>query len=116
MNVEARAKIQQVLLGDALEWATDLGAFVLDEDGHYIAVNECACKLVGLSREEILGLEVGTFNPHLVGEYAAVLQEGRVGGETFVIRSDGERIDLAYRVSTTRVGGMPFLVVVCWQR
>ena len=115
MNVEARTKIQQVLLGDALEWATDLGAFVLDEQGRYLAVNDAACKLVGLSREEILGLEIGTFNPHLVAEYADVLDQGQVGGETFIVRSDGERVDLGYRVSTTRVGGMPFLVVICWQ-
>ena len=115
MNVEARTKIQQVLLGDALEWATDLAAFVLDEDGRYIAVNDYACKLVGLSREEILGLEIGTFNPHLVDEYALVLEQGKIGGETFIVPHGGEPIDLAYRVSTTRVGGMPFLVVICWR-
>jgi len=115
MNVEARTKIQQVLLGDALEWATDLGAFVLDEQGRYLAVNDAACKLVGLSREEILGLEIGTFNPHLVAEYTDVLEQGKVGGETFIVRADGERVDLGYRVSTTRVGGMPFLVVICWR-
>jgi PAS domain S-box-containing protein len=115
MNVEARTKIQQVLLGDALEWASDLGAFVLDERGRYLAVNDAACKLVGQSREDVLGLEIGTFNPHLVNEYAAVLEQGRVGGETYIERADGERVDLAYRVSTTRVGGMPFLVVICWR-
>jgi PAS domain S-box-containing protein len=114
MNVEARAHIQQVLLGDALEWATDFGAFVLDEHGRYIAVNDFACRLVGLSREEILGLEIGAFNAHLVDEYAAVLDGDRRGGETHVVRADGERVDLGYRVSTTRVGGMPFLVVICW--
>ncbi len=114
MNVEARTHIQQVLLGDALEWATDLGAFVLDESGRYIAVNDCACKLVGTTREEALGLEIGTFNAHLAAEYARVLEEGRLEGRTYVERSDGSRLDVAYRVSRTKVGGMPFLVVLFW--
>jgi PAS domain S-box-containing protein len=114
MNVEARSHIQQVLFGDALEWATDFGAFVLDEHGRYLAVNDYACKLVGLSREELLGLEIGSFNPHVVEEYTAVLEQGRRGGQTHIVSEDGERVDVAYRVSTTKVGGMPFLVVICW--
>lgn len=114
MHPDARAQIQQVLLGDALEWASELAAFVLDESGRYIAVNDAGCELAGLPREEILGAAVGAFHPHLVAEFSAVMSEGRRGGETHLERADGTRVEFGYRVSGTKVGGLPYFVVVCW--
>jgi PAS domain S-box-containing protein len=112
--VEANAMIQRVLLGDALESATDFGAFVLDEHGRYVAVNDRACELSGYTRDEIVGRTIGEFNPHLAREYAATIEDRRRGGFTFIVRKDGERIELAYRASPTRISAMPFLVVICW--
>ncbi len=113
LDVEASTMIQQVLLGDALASATDLGAFVLDEHGRYIAVNDLGCELSGYSRQEIVGRRVGEFNPHLARLHARAI-EGRLGGTTFIERKDGTRVDVAYRASSTRISAMPFLVVVCW--
>jgi PAS domain S-box-containing protein len=112
---EAARAIQQALLGDAFASASELGAFVLDEDGRYIAVNEYACELSGYDRDEIVGREIGTFNPHLVEEYAAAIDERRGrGGETHLVRKDGKHVGVGYRTSSTRVSGIPFLLVVFW--
>src|SRR5581483_2630523 len=100
--------VQQLLLGDALEFAADLAAFVLDEHGRYIAVNDFVCQLTGYTREELLGLEIGTLNPHLAVAYA----ERRMSGTTAVRSRTGERVQLRYRASDTKVGGMSFIVVV----
>ena len=109
----AGAMIQQALLGEALESAPALGAFVLDDDGRYVAVNAAACELAGYSREELVGRAIGSFNPHVAEEYAAV-RAGRRSGTTWIDRGDGSRVTIEYRASETRVARMPFLLVVCW--
>lgn len=111
---DAARAIQQALLGDAFEQATELGAFVLDEYGRYVAVNAHACELSGYDRDEIVGREIGTFNPHLAAEYAAALEQDRFEGETVFTRKDGTQIDVCFRTTRTRVSGLPFLLVVCW--
>jgi PAS domain S-box-containing protein len=113
---DAARVIHQALLGDAFERAAAIGAFVLDEHGRYVAVNEHACELSGYERDEIVGLEIGTFNPHLAAEYAAALEEGKLAGDTTLTRKDGTQVDVSFRASSTRVSGLPFLLVVCWER
>jgi PAS domain S-box-containing protein len=110
----AHGMIQQALLGDAFEFARDFGAFVLDEHGRYIAVNDRACELSGFDRDEIVGRAIGSFNPHLARQYAEGLARRRLGGRTFIERKDGTRIDVCYRASETRVAKLPFLVVAFW--
>jgi PAS domain S-box-containing protein len=110
----AREMLQQVLLGDALEYARDFGVFVLDEHGRYLTVNDRACELSGYDRDEIVGRAIGSFNPHLARRYAEGLAQRRLGGRTFVERKDGTRIDVCYRASETRVSRLPFVVVVFW--
>jgi PAS domain S-box-containing protein len=106
--------LQQVLLGDALEFARDFGVFVLDEHGRYLTMNDCACALAGYDRDEVVGREIGSFNPHLAREYAEGLAKRRLGGRTFIERKDGTRVEVRYRASETRVSKLPFLVVVFW--
>jgi PAS domain S-box-containing protein len=113
-DVTARELLRQALLGDALEFARDFGVFVLDEHGRYLTVNDCACELSGFDRDEIVGREIGSFNPHLARQYAEGLASRRLGGRTFVERKDGTRIDVCYRASETLVSKLPFLVVVFW--
>ena len=113
---DAARAIHQALLGDAFEQAATIGAFVLDEHGRYVAVNEHACELSGYERDEIVGLEIGTFNPHLAAEYAAALDEDRLAGDTTLMRKDGTQVDVSFRATQTRVSGLPFLLVVCWER
>lgn len=110
----AGAIIQQALLGDALEQAKGFGAFVLDDTGHYIAMNDAACALSGYARDEIVGLRIGAFNPHLAEEYAAGRSGAELSSRTWIKRKDGSRLELEYRVSETRVARMPYLLVICW--
>ena len=110
----AQDLIQQALLGDALEFARDFGAFVLDEHGRYLTMNDRACELSGFDRDELVGREIGSFNPHLARQYAEGLASRRLGGRTFVERKDGTRVEVCYRASETRVSKLPFLVVVFW--
>lgn len=110
----AEAAIHQALLGDALECARGFGAFVLDEDGRYIAVNDAACELSGYTREEIVGREIGSFDAHLAEEYRSALTRPARTGRTWIERKDGTRVEVEYRTSETRVARMPYLLVICW--
>jgi PAS domain S-box-containing protein len=114
-SAEAVKVIHRALLGDAFSQATDLGAFVLDEDGCYVAVNDYACTLSGYARSEIIGERIGTFNAHLAAEYGAALASPHRTGRTHIDRKDGRRVPVGYRVSATRLGAMPYLLVVCWE-
>lgn len=107
--------IHQALLGDAIDSAATLAAFVLDENGRYLAVNDAACALSGYERSEIVGATIGTFNPHLAQEHTRALARAGAGGRTWITTKDGSRVDVEYRTSETRVGRMPFLLVICWQ-
>ena len=114
-SAEAVKVIHRALLGDAFAQAADLGAFVLDEDGRYVAMNDHACALSGYARSEIIGQSIGTFNPHLAEEYAAAVGARPRTGHTHIQQKDGRRIPVGYRVSATRLGAMPYLLVVCWE-
>ena len=43
--------------------APGAAVFVWNEERRYVAVNEEACRLVGLSREELIGMPVGDLSP-----------------------------------------------------
>src|SRR5215217_4512140 len=60
-KARAHTLIQQTLLGDAAEHA-EIGLMVWNEERRYVAVNTCACRLLGLSREDLLGAKVGDQN------------------------------------------------------
>ena len=51
--------VQLALLGEAVDALDGVAVFVWNEERRYVAVNDEACWLVGRSREQILGMEVG---------------------------------------------------------
>jgi PAS domain S-box-containing protein len=105
---EAVQAIHRALLGDALEAATTLAAFLLDDEQHCIAVNEAACRLAGLTRQELVGSRIAGFeslpDEHVLG----------TGGESSIERPDGGRIAVDYRATMTRIGALRYIVVICW--
>jgi PAS domain S-box-containing protein len=110
--------VQETLLGEALEHAP-VGAIVLDEDGRYLAANRLACELSGYSREELLkvGAPALTFDPEgLPGTLARMARGDLTGGTGQMRRKDGSAITCEYRVGATRSGGLPFHVLVFWER
>ena len=55
--------LQQALLGEAVLGMEGAAVFVWNEERHYVAVNDEACRLVGLSRAELIGTPVGNLSP-----------------------------------------------------
>jgi PAS domain S-box-containing protein len=110
--------VQETLLGEALEYAP-VGAIVLDEHGRYLAANRMACQLTGYSRQELLnrGPAALAIDPQRVPERLRALAGGHLDHGTSSIRcSDGSIKTMDYRAGATRSGGLPFFVVVFWER
>jgi two-component system cell cycle sensor histidine kinase/response regulator CckA len=65
---------------------------IADDDGRYVAVNQAAVDLYGLSREELIGKTVAELTPQLFAAadvWAAFLADGSAAGEIIVARPDG---------------------------
>jgi PAS domain S-box-containing protein len=106
--VEATDAIHRALLGDALAAASTLAAFVLEEDGRCVAVNDAACRLCGRSRQQLVGTPIGSFEPQL-----SELHRG-ARGRAWLERREGGHANVEYSASATRIGAIPYVVVVCW--
>jgi PAS domain S-box-containing protein len=69
------------------------GIFVADLDGRYIDVNEAGCRLLGCSREEIVGRTIVDFIPPAdvarLWRSRALLLEGNIGVEEWSMRHKG---------------------------
>lgn len=106
--------VQETLLGEAAARMV-ASLFVFGEDGEMVAVNEAACALTGWTREELLANPADALagNPKQAAPFRAeLLAKGRLAGTGRVRTKAGERIDVSYVASMTRVAGTPFLVVV----
>ena len=106
--------IQAHLIAEAL-LAADVGFIVWDEDRRYIAANDAACRMLGTTRDELLGRSVGdqTADGETVVEEAVRKQQlsGRLTAQKF----DGSGpIELNYTTFVTRTAGMPFMASVIW--
>ena len=110
--------VQETLLGEALEHGP-VGAIVLDEEGRYLAANRLACKLSGYTREELLagGAAALVFDRARLETAMELMASGDLhGGAAELKRKDGTPLSCEYRVGETRSGGMPFFVVLFWER
>lgn len=117
MGVDAQQLLQQALLGEAADLLEGVALFVWNEERHYVAVNEEACRLVGLSREELVGMPVGNLTPdHAAGELALV-RAGRVtDGASSFTRPDGELVELEWTTAHTRIAGLPYMLSIVRRR
>jgi PAS domain S-box-containing protein len=106
--------LHRALLGEAAECAA-AAAFVWDDDRRYVAVNDEACRLVGLSRSELVGMPVGSLSGDGARGLIARTQEDRVsaGSSTFT-RRDGTVVALDWVTMHTRVAGLPYMLSLCW--
>jgi PAS domain S-box-containing protein len=107
--------IQQNLLGDAIDRGP-VAVFVADDDQRYMAVNDYACRLLGYTREELLGLTVTdvAVNTGAGDDYAEMMRSGAQVGLTVLRHKDGSELPMNFRASSTTVGGMSVFVGVCW--
>ena len=101
---------QLALLGEALECTQDASVFVWDEDRNYVAVNQAACRLVGKTREELLGMRVGDMTENRAQPLFDEVQ--RAGVHTGRITFGSTTI--AFLTCKTRIAGLPYMVSICW--
>jgi PAS domain S-box-containing protein len=105
--------IQTALLGEALDTGPAL-VFVADEDMHYIAVNESACRALGYTREEVLKLRVTEVAREAAApsQYDEMLARGFRDGTAVLTRKDGTTFEFAYRATQTTVAGLRLFVSI----
>jgi PAS domain S-box-containing protein len=114
---DAQRLLQRSLLGEAIELADGVAVFVWNEERHYVAVNEEACRLVGLDREALIGMPVGGLTANNAESERAQVSAGHVtDGTSSFTRPDGEVVDLEWTTLHTRVAGLPYMVSICRRR
>src|SRR5690349_15230177 len=59
-STDAHGAVLETLLLEAIETA-QMAICVYDERGRYVTVNDCACKILGYSRDELLYHDVADF-------------------------------------------------------
>jgi PAS domain S-box-containing protein len=114
---DAQRILQRALLGEALDCAEGTAAFVWNEERHYVAVNEAACRLVGLSRDELIGMPVGDLSPdHAAGDIGRTREAPFVRGSSSFTRRGGEVVQIDWVTMHTRVAGLEYMVSLVWPR
>ena len=104
--------VQMMLLGDAAEHA-QVAIIVWNADRRYVAVNEKACELLGVSREELLERPVGTTNrsPEVAAAIDRILGHTPASG---TVTLGGAELD--WVVFETTIAGLEHVLGLFWER
>jgi PAS domain S-box-containing protein len=105
--------VLQSLLGEGAEHA-EIGLFIYDDDGKYVAINRYGADLLGYDRSELLAHDVGDFTEGGIDRNILLRQERREGVR-IVTRKDGTRETVAFVVTPTQVGSFWFYLAVVWK-
>jgi PAS domain S-box-containing protein len=105
--------VLQSLLGDGAEHA-EIGLFIYDDYGKYVAINRYGADLLGYDRSELLAHDVGDFTDGGIDRDLLLRQERREGAR-IVQRKDGTRKTVAFVVTPTQVGSFWFYLAVVWE-
>jgi PAS domain S-box-containing protein len=100
------------LLGEGVANA-EVGFYIYDDDGKYIAINRYAAELLGYDRDELLAHDVGDFTDGL--DRSVLSQLERREGVRIVKRKDGTERTVAFLVTPTQVGSFWFSLAVVWE-
>jgi PAS domain S-box-containing protein len=115
MAESAQHLLQRSLLGEAIDCADGTAVFVWNEERHYVAVNEQACSLVGLSRQELIGLPVGSLSPdNAGGDIERTRRASILRGSSSFTRRDGTEVPIEWVTMHTRVAGLPYMLSLVW--
>ena len=101
------------LLADGAEHA-ELGLFIYDDDGKYVAVNRYGAELLGYERSELLTHDVADFTAGGI-DRSLLLKPERREGVRLVHRKDGSTIPVAFVVASTQVSSLSFYLAVVWE-
>src|SRR3954452_17607164 len=116
MSVETQRFLQRLLLGEAIDCADGAAVFVWNEERNYVAVNEAACALVGLGREELIGTTVGHHTTGGAEQQFDEVRSGVTAGTLSFTRPDCELVELDWMTLPTRVASLPYWVSICRRR
>lgn len=117
MAGDALRILQRSLLGEAIDCLEGIAVFVWNEERNYVAVNEEACRLVGLGRDALIGLPVGELSPdRATGDIARVREGGVTEGTSSFTRPDGEVVELTWTTLHTRIAGLPYMLSLVRRR
>ena len=77
-------------------------ALVADDHGRYVAVNDAACRLLGYSRDELLGMNVWdlTPKPHELDGlvlWKEFIEVGVQAGVYWLLRRNASLVEVSYR-------------------
>jgi PAS domain S-box-containing protein len=101
------------LLGEGAENA-EVGLFIYDDDGKYVAINRFGAELLGYERGELLEHDVGDFTAGGLDREVLLRLEQREGVR-IVQRKDGSEKIVAFVVTPTQVGSFWFYLAVVWE-
>jgi PAS domain S-box-containing protein len=101
------------LLGDGAEHA-EIGLFIYDDDGKYVAINQHGAELLGYDRGELLAHDVGDFTEGGI-DRDVLLRLERREGVRIVERKDGSQATVAFVTTPTQVGSFWFYFAVVWE-
>jgi PAS domain S-box-containing protein len=111
-SLNARSVVLETLLMEAIEFA-DMAICVYDDEGRYVTVNDCACKILGYTRDELIKHDVGDFTEGGIDRKVLLSRKHREGVR-LVKRKDGSTVPCAFVVTPTRVGHLPYFVAMWW--
>jgi PAS domain S-box-containing protein len=112
---ESQKLLHATILGEAIEHAEGAAVFVWNEERRYVAVNEEACRLTGLSRADLIGMPVGDLSPDgAAGDIERTRSTPLVRGSSSFTRRDGTLIEIEWLTTHTRVAGLAYRVSLCW--
>jgi PAS domain S-box-containing protein len=101
------------LLGEGAENA-EIGLFIYDDDGKYVAINRFGAGLLGYERGELLEHDVGDFTAGGL-DREVLLRLERREGVRIVQCKDGSEKTVAFVVTPTQVGSFWFYLAVVWE-
>ena len=116
MSGIANEAVQRTLLGEAADRAR-VGVVVWNEERRYVAVNPCACELLGVTREALLASKVGDTNrsPEAGAAIEQVVDGTPAQGRLDVSRADGSTVHLGWLTFPTSVAGLSHVVGLFWE-
>jgi two-component system, sensor histidine kinase and response regulator len=109
----AQSPVQQLLMSEALDDGPSL-IFVADDEMRYAAVNLTACRVLGYTREELLGLAVTdvAVAPEAPTLYDEMVRTRSHHGVTPIRTKDGRLLPLTYNACEVQVSGLPYWVSI----
>ncbi len=114
---ESEHLVHLVLLGEAVDGVDGAAVFVWNDERRYVAVNEEACRLVGLPRRDLVGMPVGALTDDGAAPLIEQVRRAKIlRGSSRVDRRDGTSVEIDWMTFRTRVAQMPYMVSVCWRR